>query len=232
MLLSILFSCYILIICGCSTPVQKLDDNTIYEYDLSLKVNGKSGKGTLVVPLADKYTVEVKSSGKLDMLLYNTCHREIKKEGAYKKKGIFGIKDYKETQFSYIPSKDIENKLSCVSHIGAYERIKGRHGWGLIDYITEETNLPATVKCNGAQYLSKGVTICQARQGSIQKISFPTEVIFGEPDGCPKMESENKKEFLYTMPLGKCVYAVMSLDKKYFHRLTLLGYEGVLIRKD
>ena len=102
-----------------------------------------------------------------------------------------------------------------------------------MDFETPEAKLPAVVSCNGSEYNSRGVTVCQSKKGLTQLITFPVEVEVDPPGNCPLRKTPGKisgKIFKYKIPRGRCVFAFKEKAGERIHRLTTLGYEDILIR--
>ena len=205
-----------------------INPKKFYRRDMEINVNGIAGKGVVVAPQANTYEIEVKSSGKLDLFTFSTCHREIIKESAGG--GIFGNK--KKTKFSYSPVKGLETGQSCVAIFGGYERVKGRHSWGIVDFEGPDANLPAVIRCNGSEYNSRGVAICQSREGLYQEIEFVNEVITSDKAKCKGLTTKDNKKFRYKTQARNCVYRFMEKASGKMHRLTTIGYQEILIREN
>lgn len=213
---------------GCTTVPQKVDPQTFYKRDMKLNVNGFKGEGTLVVPKSKSYSLEVDAKGKLDLFTFETCHREESTESAGEG-GLFG--DRKHVERTYVPVFGIEDKGSCVVRLGGYEQAKGRHSWALIDFEDGDTGLPAVLKCNGVEKQSKGVSICQAKEGLLQQIIFPTEVIVNPPAGCTMERPADLKTYWFNVSAEECVFNFMEKEEPHReHRLTTLGYKAILIQ--
>lgn len=204
-----------------------------------LSVNGQDNIGTIVVPFSDKYDYHIKAKGKLDLFTLNTCHREWTKEKAWNvttKKRIFlgwskkVLKD-KEMTFTYTPV-NIEQKWSCITELGGYDKKTGQHSWGLIDYETPDATVPADMECNGLDIKSNGVGICQAKVGLIQSITFKSEMVVSPSIGCELPKSKGRR-FEFPIKRGRCVYAFMTVAEPHeINRLTTFGYEDILIRME
>lgn len=219
----------LLILCtNCSNLQQALDNKKLYPKDMELNVDGHKGNGTLVVPKRDQYAIALKAKGKLDLLWYSTCHRSQYWEKAWSK-GI--LKSKYEARFPYRPNGRMESR-NCQMHIVAMEKVKGRHSWGLVDFEDDQTNLPAVVRCNGNQYNSRGVTVCQSQANLMQEIEFADDTQSVKPKAphCPKLEQLSKGVYRYKMPKGNCVYIFKSGDQ--YHRLTTYGWEEPILRED
>lgn len=223
-----LFFSVITIGCG-MLPVKKeepqsrsLDD--FYKRDLEVCFEGSCGEGVLVVPKKASYNFKIKSKGALDLFTFSTCHREETQEAVGG--GWFGSD--KKMDGTYIPMAGIETEY-CPAYIGGYDK-KGMHSWGFIDFETDEAKLPAVLMCNGDRVKSNGVSICQSKAGLIQEIRFekPVTVEF-DAAKCKLPKSEDGKIFRFEQPRGECVLAFFSAEGNV-HRLTLLGYDKIMIR--
>jgi len=223
-----------LFLMGCATiPNQQLDPGTFYKRDMQITVNGVTREGVLVAPRKSSYAFDVVAKGDLDLFTFETCHREEEQEDAGTR-GIFGIiTNKRETKGTYVPAAPIETTGSCVVRLGGYERTQGRHSWAMIDFEDTDATLPAQVLCNGENYHSNGVTVCQSKQGLIEQIAFPVETVVKGSDACPMPQAPDGKTYQFKMPPRECVYAfteVAPLGKQRRHRLTTLGYSAILIR--
>jgi len=213
---------------ACTSVPQQLDPKIFYKRDMVLKVNGFVGEGTLVVPKSEEYKMEVNAKGVLDMFTLESCHRETSKEDAGEP-GLFGNK--KKVVIDYRPVAGLEDTGSCPVFFGGYERKAGRHSWGVLDFETDKEKLPAVVRCNGSEYNSRGVTICQSKAGLLQEIIFPVAVEASSLDECKMQPSKDGQTFRYEMPRKECVFNFMEKAAPHReHRLTTFGYESILIR--
>lgn len=202
--------------------------NSYYKKDMKISANGFKGTGTLVLPKTANYNFEFESYGDLDLFTFATCHREISKEEAGEK-GIFGNK--RKTKVAYAPNT--MEITACPIDIGGYDADKGRHSWGFVSIETEKHTLPAAVQCNGESYNSRGTTICQAKTGLVQSLSFENEVVFVLDKACVDLKPVYKdKVFTFQMPRGTCVNYFKEVKvPNRIHELTTFGYEKILIRK-
>lgn len=219
-----------LLLSGCASVPQTLNQNLFYKRDMDIEVNGFKGEGVLVVPLSEVYKFDITSSGKLDLFTFESCHREESKEKAGQG-GLFG--DRKRVKLDYKPNPGIEDQGGCPVRLGGYEQDKGRHSWAFIDFETKEAKLPAVVKCNGSTWNSRGVTVCQSKAGLLQEIDFPVEVIVNPDPGCPMERPADLKKYSFKISLRECVYNFMEKQAPHReHRLTTVGYESILIREN
>lgn len=221
---------------GCSEiPVnQNLNPDTFYRRDMVLEVDGIKGDGTMVAPYKTEHSFKVVSAGDLDLFTLETCHRDWTKERAWKvvtKKRLFWkkkIEKKREVDFTYKPT-ELE-KGYCPIKLGGYDKSNGRHSWAFIDFKTPGETLQADVQCNGDQYKSTGVSVCQSRKGLKQVITFPVVVQVKPAANCSLGKVEGKV-FKFNIAGGRCVYAFMEKGgARRVHRLTTLGYESILIR--
>lgn len=190
--------------------------------------------GVGALPYSPSYDLGVKSFGSMNFFSLTTCHEEATSEN--RDKGIF--KKTGETDIKYIPT--IEEKLDCPLFVSAYSKSQ-KHAWGLLVFENPRYKLDATVYCNGYVTEAHGVSICQAKEGLIQEISFPEEVysswvVPGAADRkspCPKLSEwtiKDKKTYQFKMPPRECIYGFMTRDKK-IHQLHTVGYEDIIIRE-
>lgn len=214
-----------LFIFSCASVPQKLDPSIFYKRDMELKVNGVLSKGVVITPRATSYSLEIKAPGKINLFTLTTCHRE----ETFEESGD----GQHERSFSFIPNALESEKTACPIQLGGYERIQGRHSWGFIDFEHPGMTLLADVNCNGAFKKYKGVSACQAKAGLIQEIAFKVKVLWPLKSTCIKIESKDEKRIRFKMPKGECsVRFVTKSGPEQWHRITLLGYEKILIREN
>lgn len=209
----------ILCLQSCVTTQQKLDPLVYYKRDMKIEVNGRKGYGTLVVPKSGKYEIKAWFPGKGDLLTIKTCHREHEWE-----------KTGRREKFNFRPTEGLEDSGLCYLEVAAFEHKKGRHAWAMVDFETERFTLPATIKCNGATYASNGVTICQAKEGSIQYVEFSERVTPARQGKCGALNSNDDQIFQFKMPNRECTFLFKGRSGK-LHKLTTIGYEQLLIRE-
>lgn len=234
LVISWLFIGYLLVIywlsIGCTSIPQRLDPDLFYKRDMEIRVNGHQGEGVLVIPRASSYNFDIKAQGKLDLFTLTTCHREQTKEHAGDK-GWF--KNANHRKFEFIPAPLEADSLACPVQLGGYERIKGRHSWAFIDFEHPNLSLPAFLNCNGAQYNTKGVSVCQSKTGLLQEIRFTEQVLWPQENTCIKLMSNDEKKFRFKMPKGQCIFRfVTKSGEERWHRMTTIGYQQILIRKN
>lgn len=222
-----------MILIGCSiapTKIQRLNPETFYKRDMI--VNGH--EGTLVLPYQSQYSFHVEARGKLDLFTMTTCSKEETKEKAWNvtqtiKKGLFGwgkkkIDKTSEVKFSYTPS-ELERDRFCIMELGGYEKSGGRHSWALIDFESPKFKSKAIVICNGRTYQANGVSVCQARVGLYQSIKFKNKVIVSSKAKCGINDQGS-----FRIKKGRCTTIFKDIKTKELHKLTTVGYEGILVR--
>lgn len=207
---------------ACTSVPQQLDPEKFYRHDLRLEVNGVRGTGVMVLPRSHRYRIHGESVGQLDLLTISSCHREFSAE----RQGT-------EFDYDYAPLPGIETGGGCPLHFGGYEQKKGRHTWGIVDFEGPDATLPATLQCNGQVVRSNGVSICQSRAGLYQTIEFPGSVDVSPDPDCPMPLGGRPGLYEFPLARGECVYAFREqAEPNRIHRLTTLGYEGILIREE
>lgn len=217
-----------LLLSSCSLVSQSLDPDTIYRRDIEVWINDQYFKGIGVPKKADKYEMIIRAAGVINMMTITTCHREeqfeFKDPGWFKKGNV--------QRWTYVPVKGIEDVRGCMMEIGVFEKKEGRHGWAAIDFLDGFEKVPATLQCDGRTQKVGPVSICQAKAGLVQKISFDRRMLVApDRDECKVFRTNDQKEYEFQMPSGECTYYFGSKERE-FHRLTLIGYSGVLIRME
>ena len=215
---NVLLVLFILFLIDCSNVVQELDPKKIYRFDMVIKCGDRSGDGILVLPKKKKYTLRIKAWGKTDLFTLTSCHREVTLNPKSQKISL-----------NFFPTLE-SNLIACPVLLGGYEKIKGRHSWGFIDFEDSKHTMPANLKCNGKTDLHNGVSVCQSREELFQEISFPQKVRYATSKKC---EWQVKKEgfvYRYKVKKGLCVYSFKAIGLDKWHRHTTHGYDAVLVR--
>lgn len=199
-----------------------MDKNTFYQRDI--KINNISGAG--VITISPQMNIKFIAPEKIDLIVITTCHREMTQEN---------LKKYDFT-YNYTPN-DIELNDVCPMYISTFDSKKGKNGWGYIDFQDKKTILEADIDCNGYAWHSYGVTVCQTRQGLVQRIKFNEPTIAGisttakqtgEPCNQPVKIDEKTYELIPAK--GFCVHAFLGMSSGKSHRITTIGYEDILVR--
>jgi hypothetical protein len=188
---------------------------------MQVTMDGKTGDGVLVVPQASRHDFSVTAKAAMGLYVFNSCHREVALQNM--PKVVAGY---------FMPKVGIEDQGGCMVEFGGYDSGSGQHSWALVDFEDAATVLPHVMKCNGEVIQSKGVTLCQSRAGLVQRIEFPVKVVVASEPGCQKLESADRQNFQFPLSRGRCVYRFEEIEGKRQARVTALGYESILLRKD
>lgn len=218
----------VLLLSSCAGQNQILERGLFYKRDVGIEVNGKSYEGVVVVPKADRYNLVLRPKGKLDLVLVRTCHREF--SGEKLSPGFLGIGGG-QFKYEYVPTPGLEDSRVCPLRAEVYESDKGRHSWALLDFEHPDYTIGYMLQCNGAVSYPRGVGVCQTKAGLLQRIKFQEPIRFAppEPVGCAlPMKKDGVYEFAAS--LGECLYHFDTKDGR-LGRLTVVGYEGVLVRE-
>lgn len=219
-------SLFIGFLSSCSHTPDIIDMSKLYRKDMSIEVNGLKGKGTLVVPQSNYYEFKIKGIANLDLFTISTCSREITQEEAG---GTGWFTNKKKFEFKFEPLP-IEMQPGCPIRLSALTKSDPKHSWGYVDFQDNKHTLTATLQCNGRWIKSAGVSICQARKGLIQKISFQSETKVSQAGDCRfQTESDVSQAFEFTVSQGECVYLFKDTKGERFHRLTTIGYDQIIL---
>lgn len=213
-------------IMGCAEVRTTASPDVLYKREMKININGQVSRGTIVAKKSPEYKISIDATGTLDLFTYQTCNREYTQEEA----GSF--LDGSKVSFKYVPVSEIETTRTCPIELAGYEKKRGRHSWGLIDFESEEFQLEARVVCNGKQSYPVGVSICQAKEGLIQEIQFPGDVVTAFTDTKCTMTTKDNRTFRFEMPRGACLFLYKSKGTGKMHKLTTFGYQEILIRGD
>ena len=211
---------------SCQTPSftasQGLTDGFIYKRDMRVCFGDRCATGVLVAPKMDIYQFKVEAFGDLDLFTMSSCHRE-ETTTEHKGKWIF---ENRKVEGQYVPEPKIESGY-CPLYIGGYDK-KGRHSWAFVDFETEEKPLNGRLYCNGQMALPQGVSVCQSRAGLLQAIEFAETVTVGK-NRCGVSTDGTTNRVEMVMPKGECVVVFFGSEGRR-HRLTLIGYDQIIVR--
>jgi hypothetical protein len=212
--------------CAATMP-QQLDEGTFYKRDAQVDVNGTHFEGAGVAAFSQKYQLVFTPKGVTDLLMIRTCHREFTAEGIAP--GWFGKGQFR---YQYDPVAEVEDTRVCPMRMDAYESDKGRHSWVFLDFESPGYLVPAHLVCNGSESDVHGVGVCQAKVGTVQRIDFkePMRWAPAEPECEPPKKVPGAFAYELSAAKGECLYLFDTQDGR-LGRLTLIGYEGVLVRE-
>lgn len=211
---------------SCATPEPKLHSaETFYRRDMLIEVDGKTYPGYGVLPLRDEYNFKVTTKHDMDRFLATSCHRQIVEE----KVGDTGWFSKKATyKFTFKRASGVEQSDPCpLQLVGSAD--SNEHSFGFLEFQTSADTLPAVLECDGWKNTYNGVSVCQAKKGLVQKISFQTPVRTAFDSGCELPIPSDKKNFVYEIPRGRCVM-VFCNEQRQCHRLTTIGYDEAWVR--
>lgn len=215
-----LFVPILLSVLSCAPQGGAIPDSTEFKKTMKIKVNGKSGRGMLVVDKASKYKIKIDLGSRSELVKLSSCHREYTVE----KSGWSGRREH---TFEYTPVEEIELNGFCPIFIGSFDK-SGGHEWAMIEI--RNRSMKAISTCNGVRKTEAGVSLCQSRAGLLQMISFPDKVRYESTDGCGLVSSSDGMTYQYEIPKGVCSIAFYHPRSKVFHRLTTFGYNEYIIK--
>ena len=181
--------------------------------DMSFEINNEDYAGIAVVDTKKSYKIKTKFGFKAKLVKFTTCHREI----------VFD-KPMDAVKINYAPSVGIEDQGFCPIEISAFNE-EGADSWAYIDFRRDESLL-AMLKCNGGQETYVGVSICQARSGLLQSISFANNVELVTAYPCEKPDSYDNKLWTYVISVNRCIYIFKDRNGD-IHRLLTIGYNDI-----
>lgn len=217
-----------LLLASCSSVQQKLEPELFYKRDVGIEVNGEYFEGVTTVPYSKIYDITLVPPGDIDLMLIRTCHREYAVEKASRGWGIFGKK--KKFTYQYIPVAGIEDVRICPLRIEVYESEKGRHSWALVEMENPKYKIRYHMDCNGVQSVVNGTGVCQAREHSVQRVTFNEPVRFAPPSAACQAPKKVNGSYEIAVVAGECPY-VFDTESGAMGRLTVVGWQGVLIRE-
>lgn len=248
----------VLLLTSCLPDAQKLNPATYYRHDICFEY--ETGKvteervrrrlfrrtryrttqvketakfcGVGVLPELDVYHLKIRAKAKLNFFAMSTCHEENTTEnpdaGIFKKDGLIKV--------TYMPT--MEKGKACPLYISAFNR-KGRHSWGMIVFQDKKYKMKAKLNCNGFASEYEGVSICQSRNGLIQRVTFDEPVKLVKPvmgasdrkEPCPSIGEDGQKQYTFKLPNRECIYGFIGLESKQIHKMYTIGYEDIVVRE-
>lgn len=208
---------------SCTNVPEKIDLNKTYKLDawITDKAQGKEAEGMIVLDLKPLLTLQITASAKIDYVSFRSCSREEVQEDP--RTGL----SRKTFSINYRPN-EIEMAGNCPVTVSMFNN-KNMVAVSFIDFQDSFTTLPATVICEGTTTQSKGVSVCQSRVESIERIRFDTEVMVSPDKGC-ELDKDRGKEFTFKLGLNYCVYAFVEIKPPHrSHKLSVYGYDSIQI---
>lgn len=218
---------------GCASVTPPLDPKVTYRPNMKIHVGDVDYDGATVLPhpamslprvgvtagdpQKSKITFELSGKGKFDLFTAETCAREDSAE-----------KLGSDTEYVFNPSP-LEASY-CPLEFSGFDQ-KGRHSFGFVDFQDSDATLPAVVDCNAKAKHYPGVSVCVLKATKELRLTFAEPVKYSPDDGCAFAElSELPNVVWFAAKPGKCVYAFKG-DSGRLHRLTVIGYEKILLQE-
>ncbi|MCK4500373.1 hypothetical protein KAU11_07740 [Candidatus Babeliales bacterium] len=209
---------------SCATFSTSIPKGKIFKKTIQMEIAGVKGRGMIVIPRRVNYELVVRQDVRAEHIKIASCHMDDVQE----KSGFFNRKKH---VFKLKPFDELELDSFCPIRLGFFD-LQGQHAWGFIEIQNEE--LPSTIVCNLIPPTKfKGVSVCQAQSGSIQRLIFDTFVNFTQDDSagtCGEIFSNDNKIFDYFIGDSLCVYNFYDKLSETFHRHTSFGYNDVILK--
>lgn len=181
------------------------------QYLKNLQINEES-EGFIILPYQDKYSLKFESEHTPEFIRISNCHRD-----------VIVQKPKKKFEYLFIPNRIIE-KDSCLMQITVLDD-KGHHQYGAISFVSKDEKLIGNLNCNGKNKQFFGASVCQAKAGTIQSISFKGHVhVHNNCDDNTDFRDEN---FILNIKPGYCLYLFKD-ENALIHKLTTFGYNEIL----
>jgi hypothetical protein len=209
-------------------PDFKKQAEQTYRKNLKVEVNGKTYRGTGVLPIATVYNITLYPTGKADRIIVQSCGRD-KVIDSPETDGWFKT----AYSFEYIPMAGLETRNSCPLEIATLEKKTVNNGFAFLEFQDEraEVALEASLQCNGKTELGvKGVSLCHGAAGLQGRIWFKEKTILaGVNPECDTFKTSDGFKYDFEIAPHKCVYAFVSNTKtksgvRIYHRLSTVGY--------
>lgn len=219
--------------CG-SIPAMEVDEKQVdatYRHDLRVIIDGVATSGLAIVQKRDEYKLEVTPLGKIDRIVWGTCHQQ--------KVIDQPANGWKSYSFTFKPDPTMEQSQGCPLEISVLEEKLKRNGWATIAFSSAlpHRKLEASIKCDGkSNMILPGAALCQSAAGLYQRITFKEPVVQkGARPECDVMKTSDQKTFDWSMPKGKCDYVFVSNTKasngkRLELELNTIGYTDVPVR--
>jgi hypothetical protein len=200
---------------SCSNLESNFSPEKTYKMDINIKNKEFEGVGVLVLPKKELYTMTISApDSKMDMISFRSCSRETISTNT------------KEFVINYRPN-EIEKLGNCPITIASINK-DNSFNLGFIDFEDEDNTLVGVLVCGSKTTAYNGVSICQERSSSMEKIKFGEDVFAEYEVGC-NLDKKEGKEFNFKIGLGFCTYDFVTINPPHRrHRLTTFGYDSIL----
>ncbi len=220
--------------------VQKITRTPIWTYksDIKMTIAGHAFYGMGVTTMGKENMVMVQSEVNVDRVEISTCSRldvcQVK-GGALAcdtsrftvDSGWFGGTS-KFMGYTFVPDlKEMDDSCANMT-ISIYDK-NALAAWGFLIFRTHpENQFPAVMTCNASDLTFAGVSVCSAKAGTIQMITFDTPIEKFRADGTCNLKQISDTKFEFQPVVGWC-RATFAQNKK-FHDVVLNGFDEILIR--
>jgi hypothetical protein len=166
------------------------------------------------------YQFQFQSQGFIDLLTIETCHQ-------YKTYTKEKILKRKYLDIEYTPMQLEKEKVACPMFISSYEKDKGRHSFGIIEFKRDQYQLKYQLECDGKKISDQGVALCQSKVGTTQRLTFEIDTSFVSSKKCKETIKKIGNYYEIKVIKDLCIFTFKSESK--FARLTTFGFESVLV---
>ena len=227
----IIFFIFISTLISCATtPNQTLSPAVYYKNDICFWHLGEKFCGVGVIPESEEMYLTLDTHNDIRTLMMTTCHREVDTndpdKGLRRKNGIVTVEI----------TPTLEKGRACPYYFAAFND-KGKHAWGTIAIKSDKYSLKAIHECNGKTLDVEGVSICQSKEGLIERITFEEDVLITKPINGPAEREEdcpvlnvNGNVVEYVNPNRECLYGFIGKSSKKMFQLYTIGYEEIVVR--
>lgn len=205
---------------SCAVPVE-INPSVTYRKDITIVESDKFYEGVTTLEQKPQYNIQFQSQGFIDLLTIETCHQ-------YKTYGKEKILKRKYLNIEYSPTMIEKEKVACPMFISSYEKDKGRHSFGIIEFKRDQYKMKFILECDGNRTSDKGVGICQSKLGTTQRISFDSEIKIIASDRCKDGIKQTGNIFDIKIKKDICIFTFKNTTGE-FARLTTFGFESALI---
>lgn len=235
-------SIFLSLLVACSSASIQLDPNIEHKKDLPFCVSEHACfKGAGSAPKAGEYKIQVspRDISKIDRIVFATCHRTQPfyiEEIPVVNLPIFGKffgtkKNSKGVVYDYVPTPGIEDTGDCDLYIYALDFESEDHAWAIFRPEHSKYLLEAYVFCNGDGGKKRpGMSVCDAKAGTIQRVEFDRAVQIKTPKRCPMPVYVSTGIYELEVQKNKCPYLFRAEDGTA-HSLLVNGWESFSFQK-